>query len=282
MTTDGRSPRSKGTRVRSRKEINAEIERRSSKGTFDFQNTVSIDMDSLIDQGVHVTGEDAQGLRDEMRRIKWPVLDNAFGGQQDMLPNGHLAMVTSATSGEGKTFTSINLAMSIASEREVGVLLVDADIAKPHVSKVFGLSEKPGVIDYLAGEVNDLSDVIVGTSISGLSLLPAGRADAHASELIASSRMEDMMSSLDEMMPGSIILFDTSPLLQTNESQVLSRMVGQVVLVVAANRAPQPAVQEAVSLLDQDLVVNVVFNRVESLFSQKHRYGGYYGYQSRR
>lgn len=282
MTTDGRSPRSKGTRVRSRKEINAEIERRSSKGTFEFQNTVSIDMDSLIEQGVHVTGEDAQGLRDEMRRIKWPVLDNAFGGQQDMLPNGHLAMVTSATSGEGKTFTSINLAMSIASEREVGVLLVDADIAKPHVSKVFGLSEKPGVIDYLAGEVNDLSDVIVGTSISGLSLLPAGRADPHASELIASSRMEDMMSSLDEMMPGSIILFDTSPLLQTNESQVLSRMVGQVVLVVAANRAPQPAVQEAVALLDQDLVVNVVFNRVESLFSQKHRYGGYYGYQSRR
>ena len=150
------------------------------------------------------------------------------------------------------------------------------------LSKLFGLSESRGVIDFLAGEVSDVSELIVDTDIEGLSVIPAGRSDELASELIASKAMSNFVSELDARLPGTVLLFDTSPVMQTNEPQVLTRLAGQVLLVVAANTAPQEAVLQAVSLLGDDVVVNVIFNRVQSLFRQKHRYGGYYGYESRR
>jgi exopolysaccharide/PEP-CTERM locus tyrosine autokinase len=247
-----------------------------------IKESIVVDRDILAAEGILIAGEESAVLRDEMRRIKWPVLENAFGPQRDIIPRGNVVMVTSALAGEGKTFTTINLAMSIAAERDIDVLLIDADIAKPHVSKVFGLDERPGVIDYLAGDLDSISDVIFGTDIPGLAVLPAGRHDEHASELIASATMSDFVSELNDRFARTIILFDTSPLLETNESQVLLRLAGQVLFVVAASKAPQPAVQEAVDLLGEDAVVNVIFNRVRSLLKQKYRYGGYYGYRSRR
>lgn len=247
----------------------------------EYRNSVSVDLSRLSEQGVLLPNESTPTLKDEMRRIKWPILANAFGEQSSVIPKGNLVMVASAVSGDGKTFTTINLALSLAAEKEVDVLLVDADIAKPHISRVFGIEDNSGVIDYLSGDVTELADVVVGTDVPGLSLLPAGRADEHASELLASKRMSTLVSQIVQSYPDTIVLFDTSPILETNESQVLSRLAGQVLLVVAANKTPQPAVQEAVELLGEDLIVNVVFNRVSSLFKQKHRYGGYYGYKSR-
>ena len=141
--------------------------------------------------------------------------------------------------------------------------------------------DRRGVIDFLLGEVDDVTDVIVGTDVPGLSLLPAGKSHEHASELIASARMRDFVASLNKSFPNTVILFDSSPILQTNESQVLSHIVGQILLVVAANKTPQAAISEAAGLLEADKVVNVVFNGMNSFFRHKYRYGGYYGYQSR-
>jgi exopolysaccharide/PEP-CTERM locus tyrosine autokinase len=247
-----------------------------------YNKSIEIDFQALAAEGIAISSEASPELRDEMRRIKWPVLANAFGEQSATISRGNMVMVASALSGDGKTFMSVNLAMSIASEKEVQVLLVDADIAKPHTSDLFGIRDFPGVIDYLSGEVSDVADIIVGTDIPGLSLLPAGRADEHAPELMASKRMSMLVAALNERIPRTVILFDTAPILETNESQVLSRLAGQVLLVVAANKTPQPAIHEAVSLLGPDLIVNIVFNRMRSLFRQKYRYGGYYGYQNRR
>jgi len=255
---------------------------RSGSKALEYKQKIEIDFDVLAADGVAVSVEHERQLRDEMRQIKWPVLANAFGDQSEMIPRGNVVMVGSSTSGEGKTFTAVNLAMSIAAEKDFDVLLVDADIAKHHVSELFGLTEYAGVIDYLSGDVSDIADVIVGTDVPGLSLLPAGRADEQAPEMIASNRMSNLVADLSARIPNTVVLFDTSPILQTNESQVLSRVVGQVLLVVAANKTPQPAAQEAVSLLGEDQVVNVVFNGMKSLFGQKYRYGGYYGYQARR
>ena len=221
-------------------------------------------------------------MRGEIRRIKWPVLANAFGDQSELIPRSSLVMVASATSGEGKTFTAINLALSIAAERDVEVLLVDADIAKPNVSKLFNVRDEPGLTDFLSNSEFKIEDIVLGTSIEGLKLLPAGHANPLASELIASNRMVSLVEELDARFPNTIILFDTSPILQTNESQVLSGLVGQVLLVVAANKTPRPAVQEALSVLGDDLVVNVIFNRVRPFLKQKYRYGGYYGYEPER
>ena len=247
-----------------------------------YEKNIEVDFQALAAEGIAISSEASPELRDEMRRIKWPVLANAFGDQSALIPRGNMVMVASALSGDGKTFTSVNLALSIASEKEVQVLLVDADIAKPHTSDLFGIRDYPGVIEFLSGEVSDVSEIIVGTDISGFSLLPAGRADEHAPELMASKKMSVLVAELNERFPDTVILFDTAPILETNESQVLSHLAGQVLLVVAANKTPQPAIHEAVSLLGPDLVVNVVFNRMRSLFRQKYRYGGYYGYQNRR
>jgi protein-tyrosine kinase len=242
---------------------------------------ISVDFDNLLEAGVVISEENRGELRDSMRRIKWPVLANAFGEQSETIPRGNVVMVASAASGEGKTFTAVNLALSIAAEKDHDVLLVDADIAKPHVSKAFGIMERSGVIDYLLGEIDGVADIVVGTDIPGLSVLPAGQAHEHASELIASSRMNGLVSELTQRFPNTVILFDSSPLLQTNESQVLSRIVGQVLLVVAANKTPQAAVAEAAKMLGSDRAVNVIFNGLSSSFLHKYRYGGYYGYQAR-
>jgi Mrp family chromosome partitioning ATPase len=98
---------------------------------------------------------------------------------------------------------------------------------------------------------------------------------------MASSRMRELVEVLNEHFPNTVILFDSSPILQTNESQVLSHIVGQVLLVVSANTTPQPAVLEAAKLMDSDKVVNVIVNGMSSFLRHKYRYGGYYGYQSR-
>jgi len=247
-----------------------------------YNRSIAVDHEVLAAKGVSITSDSEQQLRDELRQIKWPVLANAFGEQSKRIPRGNVVMVTSATSGEGKTFTSINLAMSIAAEKDVDVLLIDADIAKAHASELLGLTGTAGVIEYLSGEVTDIADVIVGCDVPGLSLLPAGRADEHASELIASKRMSDFVTELSERYPKTVLLFDTSPILQTNESQVLSHLVGQVLLVVAANKTPRSAVTDAVSLFGPDAVINIIFNGVTWLIKQKDRYGSYYGYQIKR
>jgi len=251
---------------------------RSRETTIRPKTEIRVNRRKLIDAGVAIEEEFEHELRDEMRRIKWPVLNNAFGEQSQDVPRGNVVMVSSATSGEGKTFTTINLALSIAAEKDYDVLLVDADIAKPHASESFGIMDHAGVIDYLLGDVDDVTDIIVGTDIPGLRLLSAGKPHEHSSELIASARMQSLVDELTTRFPSTVILFDTSPVLLTNESQVLSRIVGQILLVVAANRTSQVAAREAANILGSDRVLNVIFNRVNSVFRQKYRYGGYYGY----
>jgi exopolysaccharide/PEP-CTERM locus tyrosine autokinase len=246
-----------------------------------IQRSICVDKELLSHEGIIVSPENAAELRDQMRRIKWPVLENAFGVHREGIQNGNVIMIASAMSGEGKTFTSVNLAMSVANERDFDALLIDADIAKPHTSELFGVADYKGFIDFLSGDVDDIESVLVETDLPGLSLLPAGRADEHASELIASRRMLDLIDQLQAIRPNTLIIFDSSPVLQTNESHVLSKIVGQVVFVVAANKTPQNAVVEAVSLLGREQVINVVFNGLKSLFGQGHIYGGYYGYRDR-
>ena len=247
--------------------------------TLKFGRKIFVDPNVMMDDGVFVEEEYQAELRDQMRRIKWPVIDNAFGAQSETIENGNLVMVASAMSGEGKTFTSINLALSIAAERDIDVILVDADIAKPHASELFGIHDYTGLTEYLSGEGDDIEKYIVETDVPRLSLLAAGRPDEHASELLASARMAELVTLLGTRYPKTIVLFDSSPILQTNESHILSRIVGQVLLVVAANKTPQSAAREAVALIGDDVIINVIFNATKSLFGQKHFYGGYYGYQ---
>ena len=237
---------------------------------------VRIDPVRLRALGLMPPEEGAKRMADEYRRIKRPLLAGAFGKGAARLPKGNLIMVGSSVPGEGKTFTSLNLALSIVQELDYTVLLVDADVAKPHISRVMELNDKPGLIDVLLDDTLDLQDVLVNTDVKGLRILPAGPVHRQSTELLASERMRTLVSQMAERYPDRVLVFDTPPLLATTEAQVMSSLMGQIVLVVRADFTPQQAVLQSLETLGQRAGVNVVLNQVRGAWGD--RYYGYYGY----
>jgi len=216
-----------------------------------------------------------------MRRIKRPLLFNcqkaAALGQTDGNP-ANVIMVTSALPGEGKTFVSINLAMSLAAELDRRVLLVDADVARGDVSRTLGIEPARGLSDLLHEESRIAEDGVLGSNVDGLSILPAGSALEHVDELYAGAFMHDIVRALAHADPRRLVIFDSSPLLATTEAAVLARNMGQIVMVVEADRTPQKAVTEALAMLDGFDNVSLVLNKTTSSESASYGYG--YGYGS--
>jgi exopolysaccharide/PEP-CTERM locus tyrosine autokinase len=214
-------------------------------------------------------------VANQFRQLKRPLIQNAFGKGAEPVPNGHLVMVTSSLPDEGKTFSSINVAFSLAREKDIEVLLVDADVAKQHLSRIFGIHETPGLLNALADDSIDVESLILATDIKGLSLLPSGQCaeDDIATELLASSRMDAVTARLGGQKSQRIVLFDSPPVLLTNESRVLASLMGQVLLVVRAGVTPRSAVLEAIGYLDKKKPLGLVLNQAKS-----HAPGGYYGY----
>ena len=237
---------------------------------------IQIDKDAMREAGLIAPESENKHFEDEYRVIKRPILSNAFGSNAKTIKDGHLVLVTSALAGEGKTFTCINLALSLAKEVDTSVLLVDADLPKPHISSLFDAQDEKGLTDYLEGDVSHVNEIIVPTSVRGLSVLPAGNSREHATELLSGRRMADLISVLHRRDPKQIILIDSSPLLQTTESRALAALAGQIVLVVKAGITPKGAVLDAVSTLDTDKPTNLVLNQVR-FGSGTGYYSSYYG-----
>ena len=112
----------------------------------DAEHYVQVDRDKLRAAGLMAPETQSRLMADQYRLIKRPLLDNAVGKNAATVEDGNLIMISSALSGDGITFTCINLALSMASEKDMTILLVDADVAKPHISKIFGVSQQPGLI----------------------------------------------------------------------------------------------------------------------------------------
>jgi protein-tyrosine kinase len=211
---------------------------------------------------------------EDFRIIKRPLLRSAAAAIGSGSTNGNLIVVTSALPGEGKTFCAINLAMSIAMEQDHTVLLVDADVARPSVLKVLGLPSAPGLMDVLLGERGDLADVILKTNIDSLSILPAGRNNKHATELLASQTMSVLLTEIAGRYLDRIVIFDSPPLLLTTEAGVLASQMGQVVLVVESETTTQRAVKEALRRLDNCARVDLICNKTRA-FPGDDYYGHY-------
>jgi receptor protein-tyrosine kinase len=233
---------------------------------------VMLDMRHLERLGIGTEGRSSR-TAEEFRRIKHPLLQNAAGQGASRVEHSNLIMITSSLAGEGKTFSAINLAMSIAMEMDRTVLLVDADVAKPEVSRILGVKSKKGLIDVLLGEGTRLSDVMVRTNIPKLSLLPAGRKHARATELLASDGMRRLAQELATRYSDRIVIFDSPPMLLTSEARVLAGLMGQIVVVVEESRTPQPVLKEALALLQNQEIVGLLLNK-----SHQHAAGSYYGY----
>ena len=227
----------------------------------------------------------ADGLRsrlaDEFRVIKRPLLVNAQGNGERPIENGNLIMVTSSLPGEGKSFTAINLAMSIAMEMDTRVLLVDADVAHPSVLKYLGLPHTKGLLDVLLDEDLDLKDVLVHTNIEKLSILSGGKSYRHATELLASESMRQLIAEVGSRYSDRIIIFDSPPLLVTTESRVLATHMGQILMVVEAGKTPQSAVKQALTTIESCPVVMMMLNKSAAASAGGYGYGygyGNYGY----
>ena len=150
--------------------------------------TVELDERALADEGLLPAPRDRRAIYDQFREIKRPLVAHAFGRRAVQVPDGYIIMVTSAMANEGKTFTSVNLALSMAQERDYSVVLVDGDVVKPTISQVLGMAGDPGLLDVLEDSALDPQSVVAPTNVEGLSILPAGRLRPNGMELLASSR----------------------------------------------------------------------------------------------
>ncbi len=243
------------------------------------RKSLTVNMSALRAAGLLAPEEEQRRISSEYRQIKRPLIAAAMGrGSASAVANGRVIVVASALPGEGKTFTSVNLALNMALEKDTSVLLIDADLPKPHIGRVLGVSEEPGLLDVLRDESRDVEADIFSTNIRGLSFLPAGTPNSTATELLASARMESVLADLMRRDPKRILLFDSSPLLLTTESRALAGVAGQVVIVVRAESTNRQAVLDAVGYVPQDKTVGLVLNQCRGAAAHSYYgYGDYYG-----
>src|SRR5579863_8335256 len=225
---------------------------------------IAIDFDRLRTQG-YALPVDQSALAEELRLIKRPLLGTAFAQGGSAIENSNLIMVTSANPNEGKTFVATNLALSMASEHDVHVLLVDADTANPSIPTVLGFDADSGLIDAVSDATIDLADVMVRTNIDNLIVLPAGRPRPGASELLASARMTRFVNDIAKRYADRVIIFDSPPVLARSEAMVLAQHVGQLVFVVEAERTSRTAMSEAMGMIGQAKLGGVVLNKTPQI-----------------
>lgn len=242
------------------------------------KRAVSLDLNRLRQSGMVVPDDKRSRIKEEYRHIKRPLLMNASGKGATILELPNLVMVTSSRPGEGKTFTATNLALSIAAERDRTVLLVDSDVLRHSLSSFFGLDDSPGLVDFLTDDSLNIEDVLVATDVPSLTLLPAGKTHHLSTELLASNSMRELVHNMSTDYPERIVIFDSPPLLSTSEASVLANLVGQLVMVVEAERTPQSQVNESLALLNPDMAVGFVLNKSKQSVGSDYYYGyGYYG-----
>jgi len=235
------------------------------------QPRLEIDLERLKSRGFVTPDVQRSQLADEFRIVKRPIVRNALGNAK--VRNGNLVMVASALPGEGKTYTAINLAMSIAMELDTTVVLVDGDVAHPDLPNILGVRNSPGLLELLTRDDLEIGDALVRTNIDNLSVIPAGMHQQRATELLASEQMAVFLRELSTGFPDRIIVFDSPPLLPTTEARVLASHMGQIVMVVAADSTKQNTVNLALETIERCEVVLMLLNK-----AAKTDVGSYYGY----
>lgn len=239
--------------------------------------TAEINLQRLADLGFIVPGHPPTALSEEFRIVKRPLLLNAFGGRSTpSVDRGRAILVCSAHPNEGKTFCSINLAMSLVNERNVEVVLVDADVAKPEILSTLGVTGAAGLLDAIVQDV-DPETLIIPTSIPGLSVLPAGHQTPNDTELLSSTEAFALVEALLAKNPARIVIFDCAPALAASPASALAHHIGQILLVVRADRTSENDLSEAVKLLAGQAPIQLLLNGM-TFPGSSQKYGSYYGY----
>lgn len=234
---------------------------------------VEIDFNRIMERNLLTPNTAQSRLANELRVIKRPIINNCLGKGATPVKNARRIMVTSALPGEGKSFISMNLALSIAMERDSTVLLLEGDPTRPALAEMLGIPPARGLMDLLVDPKLDVSDVLIRTNLGRLSFIPAGTRQEHATELLASTVMEELVEQLYERYPDRILIFDSPPLLAAPEPRVLAQHMGQIVYVVEADQTSQSTVMEALATVESCPVVMAVLNK-----SSSREEGYYYSY----
>ena len=234
-----------------------------------------IDLDiNLLEQKGYLTPNTSNRIMfEQYRRIKLPILQKAFNGTET---KKNIVMVTSSLEGEGKSFTALNLAMSVAYEYNHTVLLIDADIIKKQNSSVLGLRNEPGLIEYLTQKSLNLSDLMLSTNIPNLNILPAGGDSDRITELFNSNNMSDLVNELSNRYDDRLIILDAPPLLQETSSDALKKLVHQIIFVIEAEKTPIHIIKTAQEIIKGNDDVGVVLNKSNQFIDTAKTYG--YGY----
>jgi exopolysaccharide/PEP-CTERM locus tyrosine autokinase len=216
-------------------------------------------------------------LAEEFRIVKRQLLLNANSATDLPPEKRRTILVCSAQPGEGKTFCALNLALSLSSEKDVEVLLVDGDFHKPDVMATLGLEASRGLVEAIADPGLDPEALVLRTDLPGLSVLPAGRQADNVTELLASGRTRDVFRRLSEATPNRFILLDSPPALMASPAAVLAALAGQLVMVVRADKTNDAELRDALDLLSacerQSLLLNAT-----GFAAGGRRFGAYYGY----
>jgi protein-tyrosine kinase len=237
----------------------------------------AVDRIALAEAGFILPDAPTGVLPEEFRIIKRQLLLAAFGGNTaPAVERGRIILVASAQPDEGKTFCAVNLALSIAAEKDVEVLLIDADFAKPEILSILGLEGGPGLVDALEDSIVDVESCIIRTDIPNLLVLPAGRQTNQANELIASDRTRDLLDQLVRRHPQRVLIFDSAPVLAASPASVLALHAGQVLMVVRADRTGEAELREALAMLSGCGSIQLLLNSV-SFAPGARRFGEYYG-----
>lgn len=237
---------------------------------------LNIDLASLSERNFVSMATERRLIYEEFRVIKRKLINNAFGSLSSTLKHPNLILVTSSRPGEGKTFTSVNLALSIALEQDKTVLLVDADVLRPNVSRTLEISTQLGLTDYLSSNDVGVGDIIYSTNVERLKIITAGKPHHLSTELLASDKMLELVEEFASRYPDRIVIFDAPPLLGVNETSVMAGMCGQAVVVLEENKTKLNELDKALSLLPKELAVGFVINK--AYYSRDKGYGYGYGY----
>ena len=188
-------------------------------------------------------------------------------------------LITSSLQGEGKSFVAANLAVSIAMNVNKHVLLIDCDLRKPDLNRIFGLGDVPGLSDYLE-ERRDLASLLQRTDVERLSLLPGGPIPINPSELMSSERMSEMLEEVKHRYNDRLIVIDSPPPLLAAETSYLARQVDGIVLVVQYGKTPREDVEDLMDTVGSEKILGAVINYLDLHVSKRYGYGKYGKYGS--
>lgn len=242
------------------------------------ETRAEVDRKSLGERGFIVPDSPAGPLAEEFRIVKRQLLLGMGAGSPVSADKRRTVLVCSAQPDEGKTFCAVNLALSLAGERDMEVLLVDADFPKPEVLSILGLEARgEGFVDALADPSLDPERLVIRTDIGGLSVMPAGRYENDVPELLGSDRTAKVLARLTEGRPKRIVIFDSPPALMASAAAALAAHVGQLLLVVRADQTNEADLKEAAGLLSGCPQISLLLNGT-GFAATGRKFGSYYGY----